>query len=108
MHIYYDGVRIFDSGLIPGSGQSTVNFGPGASTNVFIVMNEGGNSVTNTAWNYTVTVVSPVAFSYLTFTEDTNYAKVAIKFAPPPFATLGSSTNFTLSDFNSSAAADYF
>jgi len=59
MHVYYDNALIFDSGLISGGGRFAIDFGPGASTDVTIVMNEGGNkSTNNTEWNYTATVVS--------------------------------------------------
>jgi subtilisin-like proprotein convertase family protein len=98
LRVYYDGNRIFDSGLISGAGRFVVDFGPGASSSVTILMNEGGNSNTNTAWNYTATVVSG-DFAYFTFTEDTNYAKLPVKFAPPPFNSANVSTNFLISGF---------
>jgi subtilisin-like proprotein convertase family protein len=98
LRVYYDGNRIFDSGLINGAGRFVIDFGPGASSSITIVMNEGGNSDTNTAWNYTATVVSGT-FAYFTFTEDTNYAKIPIKFAPPPFNAANVSTNILISGF---------
>lgn len=66
-----------------------VSFGPGLSTNIEIVVNEGDNSNTGTLWNYVATILSG-QIVYTTFTENTNFAKVPIKFAPPPFT----KTNF--------------
>jgi len=80
MHVYYDGVLIFDSGLINGAGSFSVDFGPGTSTNVTIVMNEGNSSLTGTAWTYTGSIVSG-RYNYLTFTENTNYTQIPIKYA---------------------------
>jgi subtilisin-like proprotein convertase family protein len=84
MHVYYQNQLIFDSGLVSGSNFANVDFGPGTSTFVAIIMNEGGNFDTNTAWFYTVTStrIFPV---YFTFTEDTNLTVTPVKFAPPPF-----------------------
>ena len=85
MHVYYDNVLIYDSG--PGqlhSNQVAIPFGPGASTNLVIIMNEGNNTDTNTLWEYTATVACP-APAYVVFTENTNLAPVPIKFASPPF-----------------------
>jgi len=98
LRVYYDGNRIFDSGLISGTGRFVIDFGPGASSSISILMNEGGNNNTNTAWNYTATVVSG-SFAYFTFTEDTNYAKLPVKFAPPPFNAANVSTNILISGF---------
>jgi subtilisin-like proprotein convertase family protein len=98
LRVYYDGNRIFDSGLTNGAGRFAIDFGPGASSSITIVMNEGGNSDTNTAWNYTATVVSGT-FAYFTFTEDTNYAKLPVKFAPPPFNATNVSASIPISGF---------
>jgi subtilisin family serine protease/subtilisin-like proprotein convertase family protein len=98
LRVYYDGNRIFDSGMISGPGRFAIDFGPGASTSITIVMNEGGNSNTNTQWNYTAMVVSG-DFAYFTFTEDTNYAKLPVKFAPPPFNSANVNTNILISGF---------
>ena len=84
MHIYYETNLIFDSGLTTNSGTWTVSYGPGTSTEVTIVMNEGGNVDTNTAWDYTVTSTR-ADFNYLTFTENTDSTLTPIKFAMPPF-----------------------
>ncbi len=55
LRIYYDGVLIFDTGLVSGSKTITVPYGPGLSTVVEIVMNEG-NGVPGTAWTYTLSI----------------------------------------------------
>jgi subtilisin-like proprotein convertase family protein len=97
MQIFYDQKLLFDSGLIPGSGTFSVNFGPGTSTNVQIVMNKGNNSDPNTLWDYTATVVTSVGISYLVLTENTNLTTTPIKFAIPPFggASGAAFTNFS-------------
>ena len=87
MRVFYGGAQIFDSGLINGAGTFAVDFGPGASTNLDIVMNSPGtNPSTNTtdAWQYSATVITKGTV-YATFTEDTNKAPLPIKFAVPPF-----------------------
>jgi subtilisin-like proprotein convertase family protein len=85
LRIYYEGDLIFDSGLVSGAGTFAVDYGPGASTDVVITMNEAGNTPGN-LWDYTATVFS--GFTYATFTENTNFTQVPIKFAPPPFTNL--------------------
>ena len=84
MHVYYDNVLIYDFGLVSFTNQVSIPYGPGASTNLVIIMDEGNNSDTNTLWEYTATVVCPVPAS-LVFTENTNLAPVPIKFASAPF-----------------------
>jgi subtilisin-like proprotein convertase family protein len=107
MSIYYQGVLIWDSGLISGSGTTNISFGPGVSTFVTIIMNQGGNPDTNTLWDYTVTSTSADYF-YLTFTENTNLTSTPMKFAVPPFYNLpGSSSNVLISGFESAAAGYY-
>ncbi len=81
--IYYEGGLLYDSGLISGAGTITVDYGPGFSTNVTVIMNEGGNPNSQTRWVYTATVYT--GFIYATFTEDTEKAKLPIKFVSPPF-----------------------
>ena len=93
MHVYYDNVLIYDSGLVSFTNHVAIPFGPGVSTNIVIIMNEGNNSDTNTLWEYTATVACPVP-AYLVFTENTNLAPVPIKFASPPFLPAG--TNLDL------------
>ena len=83
MTIYYDGNQIFDSGLVSGAGSFCVDYGPGAATNLVLVMNEGNNSNPFTAWQYTATIYS--GYTYAIFTENTNLAKLPIKFVTPPF-----------------------
>ena len=63
------------------------------STNIVIIMNEEGPRPVVTAWSYTATIVSGYVFA--TFTDNTNFAHVPIKFAVPPF------TNFNYSVTNS-------
>ncbi|MDB6124021.1 MAG: Peptidase and in kexin sedolisin [Pedosphaera sp.] len=98
MHIYYDGVLIFDSGLIPGSGTFTIDYGPGVSQNVVIIMNEGGNHDPGTMWTYSATVISR-GIAYATFSENTNKALIPIKFATPPFGTNTTGLGNPVSDF---------
>ena len=77
-------MRIFDSGLLSGAGQFAVKLWAGnVSTNVVIIMNEGGNP-SQTEWRYSVTPISQT-ISYAVFTEDTNLTTAPIKFATPPF-----------------------
>ena len=55
MRIYYDGVRIYDSGYTNGAMTVVVPYGPGVSNDVTIVMNEGGGTP-GTVWDYTATI----------------------------------------------------
>ena len=112
LRVYYDGNRIFDTGLISGSSTISVDFGPGASDNVSIVMNEAGSNPFGTngdAWTYTVTEISK-GVTYAIFSENTNLAQIPIKFAVPPFgspaATTPPVTNI-VSDFEGWPAGDY-
>src|SRR5207245_1597363 len=84
MTIYYQNALIFDSGLINGIGTTNITFGPGVSTLVTIVMNEGDNSDPGTIWDYTLTSTT-ANYLYLTFTENPNLTITPIKFAVPPF-----------------------
>jgi subtilisin-like proprotein convertase family protein len=84
MTVYYEGNVIWDSGMISGAGTQTITFGPGASTVVTIIMNQGGNGNQSTRWTYTVTSTT-AKFFYATFTEDTNKTVTPMKFAIPPF-----------------------
>ncbi len=94
MRMYYEGVRIFDSGLVSGPGSISVNYGPGNSTAVTIVMNEGGSTELTTRWTYTATIVRE-RILYTTFTENTNLADTPIKFAMPPFTNSPASNSQT-------------
>jgi subtilisin family serine protease/subtilisin-like proprotein convertase family protein len=93
MHVYYDGTLIYDSGLVSYANYVSIPFGPGVSTNLVIIMDEGNNSDTNTLWEYTATVACPSP-AYVVFTENTNLAPLPIKFATAPF--LPSGTNLDL------------
>ncbi|MEI2727024.1 MAG: proprotein convertase P-domain-containing protein [Verrucomicrobiota bacterium] len=44
MTVYYQGAQLLDTGLTSGTGRLTVNYGPGLSTLVTIIMNESGKS----------------------------------------------------------------
>ena len=90
MHVYYDNVLIYDSGLVSFTNHVSIPFGPGTSTNIVVIMNEGGNDDTNTLWEYTVTVASPEP-AYVVFTENAGLAPTPMKFATAPF--LPSGTN---------------
>jgi hypothetical protein len=89
MHVYYDDMLIYDSGLVSFTNDVSIPFGPGLSTDLVIIMDEGNSTDTNTLWEYTATVVCPGP-AYLVFTENTNLAPVPIKFASPPFLPTGS------------------
>jgi subtilisin-like proprotein convertase family protein len=88
MRVYYETNLLYDSGLISFKGSNSISYGPGNSTSFTVVMNEGGNTESNTTWFYSVTSthIEPL---YLTFTENTNLTLTPVKFAP-------SLTNFTL------------
>ena len=66
LRVYYPpraqgGALIFDSGVISGGGTFNVNYGPGTSTFVEIVMNEGGQDP-GTVWDlFNVTIIPTVA-----------------------------------------------
>lgn len=49
--IFYDGIELFDSGLVADEGQADVRFGPGASTFVVVRVTTGPGS---TMWTYTI------------------------------------------------------
>jgi len=109
MTIYYQNALIFDSGLISGVGVTNINFGPGGSTLVTIVMNEGNNSDPGTIWDYTVTSTF-ANYLYLTFTENTNLTITPIKFAVPPFigASGGGAPQLVGRGFEGDAPGDHF
>jgi len=107
MHVYYDGALIFNTGLVTGSNLTFgVNFGPGASSNIVIIMNEGNNLNTNTAWDYSATVIQRTG-NYLTFTEDTNKNPALLKFTAPPFAQVGGATTVVNSGFETATPGSY-
>jgi len=87
MRVYYDNQLIKDTGLVSGQGGFSVDFGPGFSTDLVIVMNEGDNENTNSIWSYTATVIGRT-LSYLVLTEDEDKTSTPIKFAIPPLGGL--------------------
>ncbi len=99
MHVYYDGQLLLDTGVYSHTGSTNLSYGPGNSTFITIVMNQGGNTNAQgaTAWNYTVS--SAMAnYVYATFTENTNETITPIKFAIPPFTVpnyIGTNTTLT-------------
>jgi subtilisin-like proprotein convertase family protein len=93
MHVYYDNAQIYDSGLVSFTNHVSIPFGPGASTNIVIIMNEGNNDDTNTLWEYQANVASPMP-AYVVFTENADLAPTPIKFATVPFLPAG--TNLDL------------
>jgi subtilisin family serine protease/subtilisin-like proprotein convertase family protein len=96
LRVRYEGSLIFDTGLRSGRAVVTVNYGPGNSTDVDIIMNEGGSSQSNTRWSYTASLLTGKHY-YAVFTENTNAAKVPIKFATPPFRSPSISTGILMS-----------
>ena len=63
LRVYYPprsqgGALIFDSGVINGAGTFTVNYGPGTSTSVEMVMNEGGQDP-GTVWDLFDITITP-------------------------------------------------
>ena len=101
LHIYYDGFLIYDSGLVGGASTVAVSYGPGLSTNVTVVINEGGAAALLTQWNYTATLVVQKQI-YTTFIESTNAAVPPLKFAPAPFT-----NNYVAGGTNSSGTNYY-
>ncbi|MEI7730301.1 MAG: PEP-CTERM sorting domain-containing protein [Verrucomicrobiota bacterium] len=59
LDVFYDNKAIFSSGLISGTGQFVVPYGPGESTSLTIVMNLADGNYPGTAWQYTPTVMVP-------------------------------------------------
>jgi len=84
LRVYYQSVLLYDTGVTNGAGSISVNFGPGLSTVVTIVVNEGGSTNATTRWEYVASVVQETQI-YTTFTDSTNLASIPIKFATPPF-----------------------
>jgi len=82
--VVYDqnGVQLFNSGIINGSG--VFNIGYTNTSSLTIVMNPNGG-IAGTGWEYTVQALQG-RFTYLVLTEDTNRTTTPIKFAPTPFA----------------------
>ncbi|MGC8886730.1 MAG: Calx-beta domain-containing protein [Verrucomicrobiia bacterium] len=57
IRVYYDGNLIFDTGITNGSGTNVIAYGPGNSTYVTIVVNEGSGDP-GTVWDYTAMITS--------------------------------------------------
>jgi len=64
LHVYYNDVLVIDSGPTSGSGSFLVHYGPGSSTEVVIVMKEGGAPHPNTLWQYTVAFSSTLTYEW--------------------------------------------
>ncbi len=77
------GNAIWNTTLIPGSGQLNIPFTT-SSGYLTIIMNQFGNPAPTTQWTYKAGGVQ-TNFYYLTLTQDTNLTTTPIKFAPPPF-----------------------
>jgi subtilisin-like proprotein convertase family protein len=109
LRIYYDGVRIFDSGLLFGPGTFNLTYGPGISNLVTIVMNEGGIiGSPSSNWRYVAAFNSETRTVYTVFTEDTNLTSTPIKFGLAPFAGGPVGTNLIFSNgFEGAAPGDY-
>lgn len=75
-------------GPVTLSNAGYVDFNYNEPTNFLtFVINEAGNSNSNTVWSFTITR-PPAGFAYATFTEDTNKVsepQSLLKFVPPPF-----------------------
>jgi len=110
LRVYYDAIRIFDSGPTFGTGTFTVNFGPGISTNITIVVNEGSPPrPTPSVWRYSAYILTDLRMVYTVFSEDTNVTLAPIKFGVAPFATGGGiSTNLLFTNSFEGAVADTY
>jgi len=64
LDVYYDGQLLLDSGPRSGAGHFELIYGPGISTNVIVVINQGGNSDPDTAWEYSATVSGPLYYQW--------------------------------------------
>jgi subtilisin-like proprotein convertase family protein len=84
MVVQYQGTNIFDSGIVNGSGVFTIAYGPGASTQLTVIMNPIVYAGDGDLWDYTVNS-SQAYYTYLVLTEDTNKTTTPIKYAVPPF-----------------------
>ncbi|MFN3407958.1 MAG: S8 family serine peptidase [Limisphaerales bacterium] len=82
--IYYDGVPLVPTTELVGSNSFTLTYGPGASTELVVVINQEGNTNATTQWQYSLETVS-AGYLYARFTERTNLTTTPIKFGRPPF-----------------------
>lgn len=111
MHVYYDGILIYDTGPTNGVRSFSVNFGPGNDTNLLIVVNEGRNPSPTTSWSYTAEVVTQREL-YTVFTERTNLTTLPVKFASGPFtnspgSAIGTNRSVYVDGFESYATGVY-
>jgi subtilisin-like proprotein convertase family protein len=84
MLVQYQGANIFDSGIVNGSGVFNVAYGPGANTQLTVIMNPTVNPGPGDLWDYTVNSAQAY-YTYLVLTENTNKTTTPIKYAVPPF-----------------------
>ncbi len=85
--VYYETNTIFPTTFFTNTGVLDIPYGPGASNNVVVVINQGGNADSNTVWSFTVTT-PPLGYLNAVFTEDTNKVSQPLnllKFVTPPF-----------------------
>ena len=101
--VTYDGTNVATFTGVKNVGTFTVPYGPGTSTSLEIVMNPGNNTDPNTAWEYTPRVVS-VSGSYFIFSENTNSAKLPVKFGVS--GVIGG-TNIEVSSFEAAARGTF-
>ena len=52
---------LFATGLVPGSQTLTISFGPSTNSIVRIIMNQGNNANTGTAWTYDATLTAVIS-----------------------------------------------
>lgn len=57
MDVYYDDVNIFSSGITGGTGLLTIPYGPGLSTSITIIIDQGYDPGPGDLWQYQVTDV---------------------------------------------------
>ena len=57
LRVYYNGVRLFDTGFTNSAASVDIPFGPGPASQITIVVNEGGGQL-GTAWFYTATILT--------------------------------------------------
>ena len=106
LDVYYQGNLIFSTGLVSGTGSNNIAYGPGASTQIEVVV-DATNHPPSTLWTYTLGNVQS-NFVYLTFTDDTNLTTTPIKYAPTPFVPdILYPTNGFADDFEGQPAATY-
>lgn len=105
LSVYYDGAPLTNTQgtvltnlLLANAGYMDIPYGPGASTMINFIINQGGNTNTTSLWNLSATT-RPVGFLHAIFTEDTNRVAIPgslLKFAVPPFNGAGGGSGTTL------------